>query len=146
MLPFREASVGQPILTAIAATVVLVAAPATYQGIPVATIGWILLAWSLVWLVGEIIANGTARAQMNGNLIFREANMRSPSLLGAAGTILLLAAPDQVGQIPVTTIGWVVTVGATLWLVVEAVANGVTRARSRRRQVDDRQGPPIILD
>ncbi|MDN5688496.1 MAG: hypothetical protein L0G94_17720 [Brachybacterium sp.] len=146
MLPFREASVGQPILVAIAATVVLVAAPARYQGIPVATTGWILLAWSLVWLVGEIIANGTARAQLNGNLIFREANMRSPSLLGAVGSILLLAAPDQVGQIPIGTVGWVVTAGATVWLVVEAVANGVTRARSRRRQDDARQGPPIILD
>lgn len=146
MLPFRKASVGQPILAAIAATVVLVAAPAQYQGIPVATIGWILLAWSLVWLLGEIIANGTARSQLGGNLIFREANMRSPSLLGAAGSILLLAAPEQVDQIPVGTIGWVVTAGAAVWLVVEAIANGVTRARGRRRQGEARQGPPIILE
>lgn len=41
MLPFREASVGQPILAAIVAAVVLVAAPARYQGILVATIGWV---------------------------------------------------------------------------------------------------------
>src|SRR5690625_7001794 len=78
MLPFREASVGQPILTAIAATVVIVAAPARYQGVPVVIIGWILLAWSLVWLVGEIIANGTARSeehtselQSRGHLVCR---------------------------------------------------------------------------
>lgn len=45
-----------------------------------------------------------------------------------------------------TTIGWVVTAGATLWLVVEAVANGVTRARRHRRQDEAQQGPPIILD
>lgn len=146
MLPFREASVGQPLLAAIVAAVVLVAAPARYQGIPVVTIGWVLLVWSLVWLVGEIVANGTARAQMNGNLIFREVNMRSPSLLGAVGSILLLAAPDQVGQIPVVTIGWVVTAGGTVWLVVGAVANGVTRARGRRRPEESRQVPPIILD
>lgn len=99
-----------------------------------------------MWLIGEIIAYGTARAQMNGNLIFREANMRSPSLLAAVGSILLLAAPDQVGQIPVGTIGWVVTDGATVWLVVEAVANGVTRARGRRRPEESRQGSPIILN
>ena len=146
MLPFREASVGQPILTAIAATVVIVAAPARYQGVPVVIIGWILLAWSLVWLVGEIIAKGTARAQMNCNLIFREANIRSPSLLGAAGSILLLVAPDQIGQVPVGTVGWIVTVGAVAWLVIESVANGVTRARGRRRLDNTRQGPPIILE
>src|SRR5690625_6901326 len=123
MLPFREASVGQPILTAIAATVVIVAAPTRYQGVPVVIIGWILLAWSLVWLVGEIIANGTARAQMNGNLLFREANMRSPSLLGAAGSILLLVAPDQIGQVPVGTVGWIFTVVAVEWLAIESVAD-----------------------
>lgn len=99
MLPFREASVGQPILAAIVAAVVLVAASARYQGIPVATIGWVLLVWSLVWLVGEIIANGTARTQMNGSLIFREANMRSPGLLGAVGSILLLGRVDQEGSL-----------------------------------------------
>src|SRR5699024_2847606 len=121
--PLREASVGPPLWAAIAATILLVAAPARYQGIDVSAIGWIVLAWSIVWLVGEVIANGTARHRSGGNLIFREANMRSPSLLGAIGTILLVVAPDQVGQVPVSTIGWVISLGAVVWLVVEAVAN-----------------------
>jgi len=72
--------------------------------------------------------------------------MRSPSLLGAVGSILLLAVPAQVGQIPVGTVGWVLTAGAVLWLVAEAVANGVTRSRGRYRQDEDQQGPPVILE
>src|SRR5699024_9757242 len=143
MSPFREASVGQTILAAIAATILLVAAPARYQGIDVSAIGWIVLAWSVVWRVGEVSANGTARYRSGGNLVFRDANMRSPSLLGAIGTILLVVAPDQVGQVPVSTIGWVISLGAVVWLVVEAVANGVTRARGRRREQDPREVPPI---
>lgn len=104
-----------------------------------------MIAWSATWLLGEIIANGTARAQMNGNLMFREADMRDPCLLGALGSGLLLLAPEEFLRVPLHTIGWVVLAGAVLWLVLEAVANGVTRARRRSRGPDYEEGTTRIM-
>lgn len=145
MLSFREASIGQPILGLIVGIVLIIALPEGLAGVPTSAVGWIVGAWSLVWLLGEIIANGTARAQMNGNLMFREANMRDPSILGALGTGLLLLAPAEVAQIPLHTIGWIILGGAVLWLVLEAIANGVTRSRRRARQPQDPETSPRIL-
>ena len=145
MLSFREASIGQPILGLIVGIVLIFALPDGLAGVPTSAVGWIVGAWSLVWLLGEIIANGTARAQTNGNLMFREANMRDPSILGALGTGLLLLAPAEVTQIPLHTIGLIILGGASLWLVLEAIANGVTRSRRRARQPQDPETSPRIL-
>src|SRR5699024_12522456 len=58
MSPFREASVGQPILAAIAATILLVAAPARYRGMVGSAIGWTVLAGASVGLAGGVLASG----------------------------------------------------------------------------------------
>ncbi|MCG7308318.1 hypothetical protein [Brachybacterium sp. ACRRE] len=149
MLPFREASIGKPIVALVLGVIVLVAVPRDLYGYPTAPLGWIVIIWAGVCLIGEILANGTARAQANGNLMFREANMLSPSLLGALGSVLVVYAPPSIGTVPLHSVGWVIVAGATAWLILEAVANGVTRARRRPRNDsgDDASGrPPIILE
>ncbi|UQN30497.1 hypothetical protein [Brachybacterium kimchii] len=147
MLPFREASVGKPIIALVLGVIWLVAVPADLYGYPTAPLGWIVIIWAGVCLIGEIVANGTARAQANGNLMFRRANMFSPSVLGALGSLLVVYAPESLGTVPVHTVGWVIVAGAVAWLALEAIANGVTRARRRTRSDDGESGrPPIIVD
>lgn len=148
MLPFRAANIGGAVLLGALGAITLLAVPASIlPGFPLSAVGWSCLAWALVWLVGEILANGASRIQRDGSQIFREANIAGPSLVGLAGTMLLVAAPATLGsvQIPVHRIGWILLAASLIWLVGETVANGVTRSRRRSAHLDDDPPGPILL-
>lgn len=145
-MPFRESNIGGPILMGLAGAIILILAPATYMGLRIDVLSWILIAWAVIWLVGETVANGTARAQMNGNLIFREANMGTPSMIGALGSVLIWAIPHGlIPAVPLGKVGAVLLGGALVWLVVETLANGVTRRRGRTNDPDRGDAPPVII-
>lgn len=68
MLSFREASIGQPILGLIVGIVLIIALPDGLAGVPTSAGGWIVGAWSLVWLLGvagkDVVDVGAAVAVM----------------------------------------------------------------------------------
>lgn len=145
-MPLRDSNIGGPIVMGLTGAIVRIIGPSSYEGLRVDVLAWSLIGWAIVWLLGEVIANGTAKAQMTGNLMFREANMGAPSMLGALGTVMLWANIEaMIPAVPFEKIGLVLVIGAVIWLIGEAIANGVTRSRSAGRRREDETHPPVII-
>lgn len=159
-MQLREAKIGGAILMMMGGALIFFLAPNQVGILSLFAAAITISVWGLVWLIGEIVGNGTSRSQNGPNAYFRDANIGWPVLIGTIGTLLLTALPnhlpewsgiEKLSSVPLHTIGWVGLAGGLLWLAFEIFANGVrsNRRRRARGRDDDDQGqdgyPPVII-